>query len=143
MSAAERDAPQRILAVDLGDRRTGLAATDFTGTLVVPLDAIRARDDLGRIDAIAALVAARETELVVVGMPWSLDGSAGPRARRTRSFVAKLAARLAVPVVTVDESHTTDEAHQRLAAMGVKAARRRQLADSVAAMVILERYRAH
>lgn len=132
---------RRVLAVDLGDRRTGLAATDWTGTIVVPLDAIVARDDAERIAAIAAVVAERESQLVVVGMPLSLDGGEGPRAQRTRAFVEKLRTRVTIPVDTVDESHTTDEAHERLKDMGVRAAQRKKVADSIAALVILERWR--
>jgi putative Holliday junction resolvase len=133
---------QRILAVDFGDARTGLAATDWTGTIVVPLGRIDARDDAAVVAAILALVRERETQLVVLGMPLSLDGGAGARAQRTAAFRERLQAALPCPVAVVDESHSTDEAHDRLKAGGMKAKRRKDLADSVAAMVILERYRA-
>lgn len=134
--------PRRILAVDYGDARTGLAATDWTGTIVLPLPRLVERDAARLVAAIAALVRERETELVVVGMPLQPDGSAGARAERTAWFRDQLARTLApVPVVAVDESHSTDEAHQRLKQLGLKAARRKQVADSIAAMVILERYR--
>ena len=135
-------APRRILAVDFGDARTGLAATDWTGTIVVPLDRIDARDEAQVAAAIAALVAEREAEIVVVGVPLSVEGGENPRATRTRAFAARLRTAIAVPVVEVDESHSTDEAHERLKQGGLKASQRKRLADSVAAMVILERYRA-
>ena len=128
---------RRILAVDFGDRRTGLAATDWTGTIVVPLPTVVATGD----EAVARSIADRQTEVVVVGMPLTRDGQAGPRAERTRRFVAVLERHLSVPVTTVDESLSTDEAHERLKALGIKAARRKQVADSVAAIVILERFR--
>ncbi|MBL8748785.1 MAG: Holliday junction resolvase RuvX [Planctomycetes bacterium] len=131
---------RRVLAVDFGDARTGLAATDWTGTIPVPLGRIDARDEAHVVKAIAALVAERETQVVVVGMPLSADGTTGPRAQRTAAFRERLQAALQVPVHTVDESSSTDEAHERLKAGGLKASRRKQLADSVAALVILERY---
>ena len=134
--------PRRILAVDFGDARTGLAATDWTGTIVVPLPRIDARDDTVVVAAIAAVARERETEVVVLGMPLAIDGTSGTRAQRTAAFRELLQAALPCPVDVVDESHSTDEAHERLAAGGMKASRRKQLADSVAAMVILERYRA-
>lgn len=134
--------PRRVLAVDFGDARTGLAATDWTGTIAVPLDRIDARDDDAVVGAIAAVVAERQTELVVLGMPLAADGRPNPRSLRTEALRRKLAAVLPCPVTTIDESHSTDEAHERLKQGGLKAARRRQLADSVAALVILERYRA-
>ncbi|MBL8732291.1 MAG: Holliday junction resolvase RuvX, partial [Planctomycetes bacterium] len=78
---------------------------------------------------------------VVLGMPLTVDGSAGQRAVRTQAFRDLLQKALPCPVVAVDESHSTDEAHSRLKAGGLKAKRRKDLADSVAALVILERYR--
>ncbi len=133
---------RRILAVDLGDARTGLAATDWTGTIAVPLGRIDTRDDGELVAAIAALVRERETQVVVLGMPLAIDGSAGPRAQRTAAFRERLQQALPCAVVPVDESHSTDEAHARLKAGGLKAKKRKDLADSIAALVILERYRA-
>ncbi len=132
---------QRILAVDFGDARTGLAATDWTGTIAVPLGRIDARDDAAVVAAIAEIVRERDTQAVVLGMPLTLDGTAGQRALRTTAFRERLQLALKVPVVAVDESHSTDEAHERLKQGGLKASRRKELADSVAALVILERYR--
>jgi len=131
----------RILAVDFGDARTGLAATDWTGSIVVPLPRIDSRDQDEVVRHVLALCAERDAEALVVGMPLTLDGSAGERAQKTDAFVVKLRAATALPVATVDESHTTDEAHDRLKMGGMKAKKRREFADSVAALVILERYR--
>jgi putative Holliday junction resolvase len=138
----DSSAPRRILAVDYGDSRTGLAATDWTGSIVVPLERIDERDVSRLCAALLEVTRDRQTELVVVGMPLNADGSAGPRADRTQQFVEKLKQAVGpIPVCTIDESHTTDEAHERLKQMGMKAARRKNFADSVAAVVILERYR--
>lgn len=133
--------PRRILAVDFGDARTGLAATDWTGTIVVPLERIDTRDQQQLVAAIAAIVAERETEVVVVGMPLDADGKTGRRAAATQAFRERLQQALRCPVVAQDESHSTDEAHERLKAGGLKASQRKRLADSVAAVVILDRYR--
>ena len=138
---AEPSRIQRILAVDHGDARTGLAATDWTGTIVVPLGRIDARDEAVVVGKVLELVRERDTQVVVVGMPLAPDGQVGARAQRTTAFCARLRAALPCPVDTVDESHSTDEAHERLKEGGLKAKRRKDLADSVAAMVILERYR--
>ena len=132
---------RRILAVDFGDARTGLAATDWTGSIVVPLPRIDARGDAEVVRAVAEVVRERETELVVLGMPLTVDGSAGQRAVRTQAFRDLLQKALPCPVVAVDESHSTDEAHELLKQGGMKAARRKELADSIAALVILERFR--
>ncbi len=134
--------PKRVLAVDYGATRTGLAATDWTGTITVPLGKVTGLDDAALVKHLVELARERETQLVVVGMPLLVDGSAGERARRTEQFKALLAAALPCPVTTVDESHSTDEAHELLKQGGMKAARRKELADSVAALVILQRWRA-
>ena len=135
------EAVRRILAVDFGDARTGLAATDWTGAIAVPLGRIDARDDAAVVAAIADMVRERDTQVVVLGMPLTVDGAPGQRAVRTAACRARLQAALRIPVEAVDESHSTDEAHERLKQGGLKASRRKQVADSVAALVILERYR--
>lgn len=134
--------PRRILAVDYGDARTGLAATDWTGTIAVPLPRIDSRDPAATAAAILDVVHERDTELVVLGMPLSAEGAAGARAQRTTEFQVRLASLLPCPIEAVDESHSTDEAHELLKAGGMKAAKRKLLADSVAALVILQRFRA-
>ena len=131
----------RILAVDYGDSRTGLAGTDWTGSIVVPLPRIDSRDRAEVVRLVVELAAEREAEALVVGMPLTLDGAAGERAQRTQEFVTLLQQATQLPVATVDESHTTDEAHERLKTGGMKAKKRKDFADSVAALVILERYR--
>ncbi|MEZ6037425.1 MAG: Holliday junction resolvase RuvX [Planctomycetota bacterium] len=131
----------RILAIDFGDARTGLAATDWTGTITVPLPRIDSRDPAEVVRQIVELAAERDSQAMVVGMPLCVDGSAGDRAQRTGRFVELLRAATKLPVETVDESHSTDEAHERLKQGGIKAKRRKDFADSVAALVILERFR--
>ena len=131
----------RVLAVDFGDARTGLAATDWTGSIVVPLPRLESRDEGVVVAAIASLVQERQTQLVVLGMPLTLDGTPGQRAQRTAGFRDRLQKALSIPIATVDESHSTDEAHERLKQGGLTAKRRKDLADSIAALIILERYR--
>ena len=131
----------RILAVDFGDARTGLAATDWTGTIAVPLPRIDSREQQEVIKQILAQTLDRDTQGIVVGLPLTLDGTAGERAQHTQKFVDLLQAATPLPVATVDESHTTDEAHERLKQGGMKAKRRKDHADSISALVILERYR--
>ncbi|MFO1052970.1 MAG: Holliday junction resolvase RuvX [Planctomycetota bacterium] len=131
---------RRILAVDYGERRTGLAATDWTGTLVVPLPRVEASDVEACARSVATVARERESECIVIGLPLRADGGEGERAARTRRFASALAAQITVPIEFVDETHSTDEAHERLKQFGLRAARRKQAADSVAAIVILERY---
>lgn len=133
----------RALAVDYGERRTGLAATDWTASICLPLPRFDEADPRALTTRIAELVRERDTQVVVLGMPLLHDGSEGQRAKATQLFRTLLELAIApVPVVTVDESHSTDEAHERLKDLGLKASRRKEVADSIAALVILERWRA-
>lgn len=134
--------PRRLLAVDFGDRRTGLAATDWTGSISVPLPRLEGLDDAACAARIAGIAAERESETIVVGIPLRGDGGEGERAKRTRAFIAVLRRATTLPIEMIDESHSTDEAHARLKEFGLRAAQRKQAADSVAALVILERFRA-
>lgn len=97
----------RVLALDYGSARTGVAVSDATGTLARPLCVVpRAMDDAG-LDRLAALVAEHEAERIVVGLPLTLRGEHGKQAQETDRFVAALSARVTVPVETYDERFTT------------------------------------
>jgi putative holliday junction resolvase len=102
----------RVLALDYGSARTGVAISDPTGTLARPLGVIaQAASDAG-LDRVSALVEAEDVEHVVVGLPLTLRGERGEQARETEQFVAALRARLEVPVESFDERFTTDLAEQ-------------------------------
>ena len=129
----------RALGVDLGSRRIGIAVCDAGGVLASPLTTLeRTRDTPAVHRALARLVADEEAEVVVVGLPRSLDGSLGPAAQAVQAEVAALADVLGVPVVTHDERLSTVTAHQQLQAAGVGGRRRRQIVDQQAAVVILQ-----
>lgn len=102
----------RVLALDYGAARTGVAVSDATGTLARPVGIVeRAASDAG-LDRVVALVAEYEAELVVVGLPLTLRGERGAQARETETFVEALRARTTVPVETEDERFTTALAQQ-------------------------------
>lgn len=97
----------RILALDYGSARCGVAVSDPTGLLATPIDSVdEPRSDRG-LGEIARLVGERGVEEVVVGLPVSLSGEEGPQAAEAREFAARLAERLDVPVTTFDERYTT------------------------------------
>jgi len=102
----------RVLALDYGAARTGVAVSDATGTLARPVGVVeRAASEAG-LDQVVALVAEHEAELVVVGLPLTLRGERGAQARVTEAFVEALRARLQIPVETEDERFTTVLAQQ-------------------------------
>lgn len=129
----------RVLALDLGTVRIGVAVSDPTGTLATPYEVLARSSDPARDrQRIRALVDETRAERVIVGLPLSLDGTAGPAAVAAAAEAEALAATLAVPVETFDERLTTVTAHQRLAEQGVNAKGRRKIVDKAAAAVLLQ-----
>ncbi len=129
----------RAVGLDLGSVRIGVAVSDSAGTMAVPSSTLR-RGRSWDVDhaAIAEAVAEAEAEVVVVGLPLSMDGSAGPAVRRTRKEVARLTRTLEVPVETYDERLSTVHAQRMLHEAGFDTAGSRRHVDSSAAAVILQ-----
>ena len=97
----------KVLALDYGSARTGVAVSDPTGTLARPAGVVTRAASPDGLDRLVALVAEHEAEVVVVGLPLTLRGDVGEQARETQAFVATLQALLVVPVETWDERFTT------------------------------------
>ena len=102
----------KVLALDFGAARTGVAVSDPTGILARPLGVVERAGTDGGLDRLAELVRSEEAERVVVGLPLTLRGERGEQALATEEFVAALRMRLDVPVETFDERFTTDLAEQ-------------------------------
>jgi putative Holliday junction resolvase len=134
----------RLLALDIGDVRIGVAVCDALEFAAYPLTTVARTDSLKRdVAATAALAAEQEADAVVVGLPLSLGGEVGPQARKVQGFARALTNSLAVPVVFWDESLSSVEAEERLIALGVSREKRRSRIDQTAAAVILESYLDH
>ena len=131
----------RVLALDLGERRIGVAVSDPSGTLASPHGVIeRARDRATDHAAVAALVTELEAARVVVGLPLSLSGATGPAAEAALAEAAQLASVLGVPVETFDERLTTVAAARSMRAGGTKARKQRKRIDEMAASVMLQNW---
>ena len=128
----------RALALDVGDRRIGVALSDPTGLIATPLTTITRRGEAEDVDAVLALVSEHEAGEIVVGLPLSLSGHAGPQARRVSHLARSLARKAAVPVETIDERYSTVEAEKRLREAGRRPSRDRARVDAAAAAVILQ-----
>lgn len=129
----------RVLGVDLGSRRIGVAISDTTGTLATPHGVVaRSGDPAADHRVLAGLVAELGAERVVVGLPLSMSGGAGPAARAAAEEAVALAAVLAVPVDTYDERLTTVSAQRALRSGGTRAKEQRNVIDKAAAAVMLQ-----
>ncbi len=130
----------RLLALDVGDVRIGVALSDETGTLASGLVTLRSAGPRKDAQAVAALVREHAVAEVVVGLPLRLDGTLGPRGEQVVAFVERLRRVLRVPVVTRDERLTSVAADERLAEAGVKRRERKARIDQAAAALILQEH---
>ncbi len=130
----------RVLALDLGERRIGLALSDPTGTIAQGLDVIDRKTRANVLAEIRRRVEALGVERIVVGLPLRMDGTEGAEAEKVRRFVARLQARVGIRVDVQDERLSSAEAEQLMIAGNASRARRRRSRDAVAAALILQTY---
>jgi putative Holliday junction resolvase len=130
----------RVMALDVGDVRIGVALSDETGTLASGLVTLKAVGPRKDAQAVAALARQHGVVEVVVGLPLRLDGSLGSQAEKVVAFVERLRRVLRLPVVTRDERLTSVAAGERLAEAGVKPRDRKARIDQVAAALILQEH---
>lgn len=134
------EAGGRVLALDLGEARIGVAVSDPGRAVALPAGTIKAAGGVEDLKAVARMVAETGAVEVVVGHPLSLSGEPGPAAHRAEEFAEGLRLMLRVPVHLQDERLSTAEAERGLRAAGASGRRRREVVDQVAATVILEAY---
>lgn len=130
----------RIMAVDYGDARTGIAVSDALGMIAGETFVITQWDPAALSRTIVEEAAKRDVGTLVLGLPKNMDGTEGPRAEKARAFAEMLRADGAPAVVMWDERRTTVDAHRILHANGKKEKKHRQNVDAVAAALILEGY---
>ncbi len=130
----------KIMALDYGDARTGVALSDLTGSIVGQTAVLPSRREDRLLEALEALVRDNEVGEVVMGYPRNMNGTEGPRAELYRAFAEKLSARLGMEVRLWDERRTTVEAHQILSEHNYHGKKRKNTVDAVAASLILEGY---
>ena len=130
----------RIMAIDYGDQRIGLAVSDPLGMLCGEAWTMQEWDMERASQRIAEEAKARGAETLVLGLPKNMDGTEGPRAEKSRQFRELLLAEAGLPVVLWDERRSSIEAHAILHANGKKEKAHRRTVDAVAASLILEGY---
>jgi putative holliday junction resolvase len=130
----------RVLGIDLGSRRIGVAVSDGLGLTAQPRTTIARHGGVRDLDAIAAAAKEASADRIVLGLPLDPEGLEGPAAQRARVFAEKLRAAVGLPVELIDESFSTVEAEQVLLAADVSRAKRKQVVDKMAAAIILQRW---
>jgi putative Holliday junction resolvase len=134
---------RRVLALDVGGKRIGVALSDPVGSFAMPLLTLQAAPQAQALARIAELVAEHVVDDVVVGLPLTLSGEVGPQAKVVQAFAAELETVLGRPVRLFDERLTTTVAEQMMRDMGIKPEKRKARIDEIAAMIILQDYLDH
>jgi len=127
----------RVLGLDLGSKRIGVALSDPEGAIASPLTTLERCGAARDLAALAELVREHEVGEIVVGLPLHMDGRRGPEAEAARGFARQLSASLGIPVNMLDERLTTVEAEHALRESGRKGKKRRAVIDAVAASILL------
>jgi putative Holliday junction resolvase len=128
----------RILAIEYGDRRSGLAISDPLGIIAHPLEVIEGEEALWAY--LDAVMVEKEIGLVVLGLPRNMNGTLGPKARQVLRFKERLGARIERPVELWDERLTTVQAHRALRESGLSLQKRLRRVDKVAAQILLQSF---
>lgn len=130
----------KIMAVDYGDARTGIAVCDRTEFLASPVGTIEEKNFEKLVQKVAYMAEQYEVGEIVVGLPLNMNGSKGPRAQKSEAFADALNQATDIPVNMWDERSTTVTAHNILNETDVRGKKRKAVVDTVAATVILEAY---
>lgn len=135
----------RVLAVDVGGRRVGLAISDASRTLARPLETIAVTNEGDAVNRVARRIEELDTEddritTIVVGMPTALDGTPTPQTAKVQAFIARLKTRTSVPIATEDERLSSREAESRLALREKDWRKRKEQLDAASAAVFLQDY---
>ena len=130
----------RILALDHGSKRVGIAVSDELKMIAQPLEFAPAEPFLDFLSRLKEIIREKEVELILIGMPRNMDGSYGPAALKVQEFVAVLKEKVAVPIQTWDERLTSAQAQRFLIQGGVRRAQRKEKVDKTAAAILLQSY---
>lgn len=130
----------RVLAIDHGTKRIGLALSDELGMIAQPLEFIPAEPFSGILSRLKEIIHEKQVELLLVGMPRNMDGSYGPAALKVEEFVAVLKTALTIPIKTWDERLTSAQANRFLIQANVRREKRKEKVDKTAAAILLQSY---
>jgi putative holliday junction resolvase len=130
----------RILALDHGTKRIGVAVSDELKMIAQPLEYIPAEPFAAFLQRLRELLAAKEVELIIVGLPRNMDGSYGPAVVKVQDFVAALKNAVTIPIKTLDERLTSVQANRFLIQGQVRRKKRKEKVDQTAAAILLQSY---
>lgn len=131
----------RIMGIDYGDSRTGIAVSDPMGWTAQPIETIQVKNGLkAALERIKELTAKYDVGKIIIGLPKNMNGSIGFRGEKTREFIRKLESVVEAEIIIWDERLTTVSAHRTMQELGIKVSRKKSVVDQIAAVYILQGY---
>ena len=130
----------RLLALDHGTKRIGVAVSDELKMIAQPLEYIPTEPFDAFLVRLKQVITEKEVELVFIGMPRNMDGTYGPAAQKVQEFIAQLKPEISIPIKTLDERLTSAQANRVLLQGNVRRADRKQKVDAMAAAILLQSY---
>jgi len=130
----------RIMAIDYGTKRIGVAISDPSCTMAHPMETIIVKPDGSHMNTFLKIIKDYQITKIVVGLPYNMDGSVGESGKRVIDWCSRLEDMVSVPVILWDERLTTSEAHEILMDLNVKGRKKRDIVDKIAASIILRDY---
>ena len=130
----------RVLAIDHGTKRMGLAISDELGMIAQPMEFVLAEPFAGFVARLKEIIQEKKVELLLIGLPRNMDGSYGPAVAKVQECIARLKESVAIPIKTWDERLTTTQAHRMLIQTNMRREKRKERVDQVAAAILLQSY---
>ena len=130
----------RLLGIDYGTVRIGLALSDPTGTLASPLPFLPNQSPQQVTQALSELIQTHQITALIIGLPRNMDGTYGPSAQKVRDFISQIQKDIPLPITPIDERLTTAQASKQLAGIGLNQKQLRKKVDSSSACLILQQY---
>jgi putative Holliday junction resolvase len=130
----------RVLAIDHGTKRMGIALSDPSGIIAQPFQFIPAEPFADFLARLKEILSEKEVELIIIGMPRNMDGSYGPAAAKVQEFVAVLKENIVIPIRTWDERLTSTQANRMLIQANVRRQDRKEKVDAAAAAILLQSF---
>ena len=130
----------RRLALDIGNKRIGVAVSDITGLYAFPLTTIYRKNISNDIEKLYQLIIEKEANELIIGLPLLLSGEEGAQVRLVKSFVNLLNKKIDIPIYYIDERYSTVQAEDKLMNAGIRSSKNQKKIDSAAAAIILQSY---
>ncbi len=130
----------RIMALDYGDARTGVAISDALGITAQGLESVDSKNQYKLLNRLSEIIKEYSIEKIVIGYPLNMNATAGPRAEKTDKFIKILEDRFHLEVIKIDERLTTVASHKTMTELGIKKEKKKQIVDTMSAVYILQMY---